>query len=355
MEQPPSELDVLATAEDYERVACVRRPKCPEEVEEADYFAVNRDVEASGLSARDHFTRYGIDEHRVQAANVTAVRALRGRKLARVRFREEPTNGRVAGEALNFLTEALIAEFRIPENPPVSAYPYGEFLDAKSPYDGSAQRRPPTQLATILADGASPARQSSRYTRASFTREKDQKPVDAPGTSVHYMFVLHQNPTQVSASIPPSPGWLAAWAQALAAHVADQIAALEAQAARPTLFLLAFLLAPRAAARQRRILQLQETAVLIAAMAEAFAGPTPVPAPPQAAPVPAPARRVQRAPARRSAPREPNPRPTGREPRRVTTTPAHPTVRTTTPAPRPLRAPSHTLRPAARGSPAPAT
>ncbi len=92
------------------------------------YWQVNPDAQASGLSAAEHFRLHGQAEGRKQAVNGAAVRALREEKLARVRFRRRPHAERAPGETWNFLTPALIEEFRIPPHPPVSAHAYGGFI-----------------------------------------------------------------------------------------------------------------------------------------------------------------------------------------------------------------------------------
>ncbi len=61
----------------------------------------------------------------VPHADLEALAAMRERKLRRLRFRRPPAPGRVPGQPADFLTQALIAEFAIPEAPPVSANEYG--------------------------------------------------------------------------------------------------------------------------------------------------------------------------------------------------------------------------------------
>ena len=178
------------------------------------------------------------------------------------------------------------------------------------------------------------------------------------------MFVSSLNPTPISSAAAPSSAQLVSCVEKLAATVAAQIAALQAHVARPSFFLLAVLLAPRTAARRRRIRQLRKTEALLAVMAEAFAGHAPLPvqppapkqaasdkaasdkaAPDEAAPTRR-AARITRAsfPQPRFSQRRANPRPPRNAP---------PTLNTMRHTPRPARAPSHTLRPASRASPAP--
>jgi hypothetical protein len=105
-------------------VACVSRPSTPDEVDDAGYLLANPDVLASGLSPQAHFAACGQAEGRLQAVNIGAVRAMRDWKLARLVFSREPGAARKPGKPLHFLSRALIAEFAIPEAPPVSAHPY---------------------------------------------------------------------------------------------------------------------------------------------------------------------------------------------------------------------------------------
>lgn len=51
--------------------------------------------------------------------------AMREQKLARLRFRRAPKPGRAQGAPADFLTDAIVAEFGIPDAPPVSANEYG--------------------------------------------------------------------------------------------------------------------------------------------------------------------------------------------------------------------------------------
>ena len=54
-----------------------------------------------------------------------ALASMRERKLAALPFRRQPAPGRARGQPADFLTAALVAEFDIPDAPPVSANEYG--------------------------------------------------------------------------------------------------------------------------------------------------------------------------------------------------------------------------------------
>jgi SAM-dependent methyltransferase len=107
-----------------EEVACVGSPVSTEEVDELGYLTVNPDVRASGMSARDHFEKIGKNQGRLQAINLNRIERLRERKLATVAFSSEPRVMRQLGQAADFLSEALIEEFAVPDAPPISAHPY---------------------------------------------------------------------------------------------------------------------------------------------------------------------------------------------------------------------------------------
>lgn len=117
----------MPDADDWD-LACIGQPHSVAEVDETGYLLTNPDVRAAGLSASEHFVRYGQREGRKQAINVDRVRAQRERKLSRIRFRTKPVTERGYGEAANFITQEMIAEFRIPEAPPVSAHVYASFI-----------------------------------------------------------------------------------------------------------------------------------------------------------------------------------------------------------------------------------
>lgn len=106
-------------------IACVEHPASLDALDEVRYFQANPDVARSGLSAAAHFTRYGREEGRVQYANADEVAAMREEKLARLHFRRVPSRPRATGQPIDFLTAGLVAEFGIPDAPPVSANQYG--------------------------------------------------------------------------------------------------------------------------------------------------------------------------------------------------------------------------------------
>jgi SAM-dependent methyltransferase len=112
----------------YREVACIEPPISPECVIEAAYWEANPDIAAIGMPAAEHYRQYGCRENRKQAINQAEVKAIRERKLQRVRFRRPPNAGRKAGEPADFLSDDLRREFRIPRHPPVSSNDYGPFI-----------------------------------------------------------------------------------------------------------------------------------------------------------------------------------------------------------------------------------
>jgi SAM-dependent methyltransferase len=113
-----------------EEIVCVEKPGTLDDVDEAGYLAANPDVRKSGIDAKAHFLATDPQDARLQAVNVEQVAEMRERKLAQLRFRRPRSTPRGYGEPVNFLTPALIAEFGIPEIPPVSANQYGgPFID----------------------------------------------------------------------------------------------------------------------------------------------------------------------------------------------------------------------------------
>ena len=130
----------------FRDIACVEHPMSPEAVREGSYFLVNPDVRAVGMAAAAHFREYGRQEGRLQAVNEAEVRALREAKLSRVRFRRPPSRDRRAGDAMDFLTDDLVREFRIPQCPPVSSNDYGGLLVDR-------QRANPQQMFLDLGAG----------------------------------------------------------------------------------------------------------------------------------------------------------------------------------------------------------
>ncbi len=111
----------------FEAVPCVAVPGGEAEFDPEGYLAANPDVRRAGIDARAHFAANGRAEGREQWVNVAEVGRLRRAKLARARFRREPARMEPGG-ARNYLSPKLIAEFGIPDNPPVSGHPYWETL-----------------------------------------------------------------------------------------------------------------------------------------------------------------------------------------------------------------------------------
>ncbi len=111
-------------------IVCVKRPNDVDEVNEVAYLSANPDVHRAGMTARDHFLMAGQREGRIQGDNLDQVAAIREKKLQRLRYRREPAQPRAYGAPANFLTPQIIADFGIPEAPPVSANQYGgPFID----------------------------------------------------------------------------------------------------------------------------------------------------------------------------------------------------------------------------------
>lgn len=113
-----------------EEIVCVGRPEGVDDLNEAGYLDANPDVRKAGLSARDHFVAAGRREGRSQWMNLDRLAEMREDKLRLLRFRIPPSTPRDYGAAVNFLTPEIVAEFAIPESPPVSANQYGgPFID----------------------------------------------------------------------------------------------------------------------------------------------------------------------------------------------------------------------------------
>jgi SAM-dependent methyltransferase len=85
----------------------------------------NADVQRSGLSAKEHFLQYGQREGRLQWINEKEVAEMREEKLPKIRFRRQPFGPRAYGQAANFIDAETLAEFGIPDAPPVSSSTYG--------------------------------------------------------------------------------------------------------------------------------------------------------------------------------------------------------------------------------------
>jgi SAM-dependent methyltransferase len=111
-----------------EEVACTGRPATIHDLNESGYLQANPDVAVGGLSPREHYLACGQTEGRLQAINTEEVSALRETKLARVNFRDEKRAERAYGEAAWFLSDEIVAEFGIPDSPPVSAHPYPDHI-----------------------------------------------------------------------------------------------------------------------------------------------------------------------------------------------------------------------------------
>lgn len=110
-------------------VVCVLKPTRVEEVSETGYLTANQDVRRAGMTARDHWQQYGIHEGRIQWMNEAEVCRMRDAKLARVRFKSPPAVPRQPGACADYLPDELRKQFAFPDTPPVSANPYGEFLN----------------------------------------------------------------------------------------------------------------------------------------------------------------------------------------------------------------------------------
>ena len=107
-----------------DEVACVARPASAAALDEGAYLRANPDAARAGLAARAHFTTIGQAEGRVQWVNEAAVAEIRARKLRRVAFRRAPVAAAAPGGPLDFLSPEVVAEFDLPDTPPVSAHPY---------------------------------------------------------------------------------------------------------------------------------------------------------------------------------------------------------------------------------------
>ena len=111
-------------------IICVERPNSIDEVNEPTYLSANPDVRKTGMLARDHFRLYGQREGRLQWANLDQVAEMRERKLRLLTFRRKAGTPRDYGQPASFLTPEIVAEFDIPDAPPVSDHPYGgPFID----------------------------------------------------------------------------------------------------------------------------------------------------------------------------------------------------------------------------------
>jgi SAM-dependent methyltransferase len=109
-------------------IRCVEEPGSAAELDETGYLKANPDASREGLSAQEHYAKIGRESHRVQYINATQISDARRRKLSKVRFKT-PSNGEVApGEPVNYLSPAIVAEFGIPDHPPISSNLYPDDL-----------------------------------------------------------------------------------------------------------------------------------------------------------------------------------------------------------------------------------
>ncbi|MDG6094614.1 class I SAM-dependent methyltransferase [Acetobacter sp. AN02] len=112
----------------FQKISTVRQPVFETPEDDNAYWQANPDIVGCGLSANEHYERYGRAEGRLQAVNQEEVAALRERKLGRLRFRRPPDVPRQSGSPACYLTDAIREEFRIPPFPPVSAHDYGDYI-----------------------------------------------------------------------------------------------------------------------------------------------------------------------------------------------------------------------------------
>ena len=110
----------------FEEIACAGVPAGPENLDPDGYLSANPDVLRSGADPLAHYCAYGRGEGRELGHNRADVERVRRNKLARVRFSlHAPT---FKSGARNFLSAELIADFGIPDHPPVSGHPYSGAL-----------------------------------------------------------------------------------------------------------------------------------------------------------------------------------------------------------------------------------
>ena len=94
-----------------------------QELDPQAYLLFNHDVGRAGLTAEHHFVNYGLAEGRMQYANADAIIEARRQKLARTSFRSPPSRQTKALQ-MDFLSDAVRADFAIPENPPIAGNDY---------------------------------------------------------------------------------------------------------------------------------------------------------------------------------------------------------------------------------------
>ena len=109
----------------YAELSTTALVRSARELDQNGYLAANPEVRAAGLTAADHFARYGTKENRRQFVNATAIGKLRRKKLAALSFRYNiPTNDGPFG----FLPRDVRDSMEIPEFPPVAANDYNSEL-----------------------------------------------------------------------------------------------------------------------------------------------------------------------------------------------------------------------------------
>lgn len=66
----------------YAELPTIAPVRSARDLDQIGYLAANPDVTAAGLTAADHFARYGAKENRRQFVNATAIGKLRRKKLS---------------------------------------------------------------------------------------------------------------------------------------------------------------------------------------------------------------------------------------------------------------------------------
>jgi SAM-dependent methyltransferase len=112
----------------YRELTCAQWPRDAAELNEALYLEANPDVAEAGMSALEHFTRYGRAEQRFQWVRDPALAPLREAKLSRLRFRAPPASPRDAGAATCYITPQMRCQLGLPPVVPVSSHTYGAHL-----------------------------------------------------------------------------------------------------------------------------------------------------------------------------------------------------------------------------------
>ena len=109
----------------YVKLPTISPVRSARELDQVGYLAANPDVRAAGLTAADHFARFGIRENRNQFVNATAIGRLRRKKLAALSFRH---NISADDGPFDFLPQDVRDSMEIPEFPPVAANEYNPEL-----------------------------------------------------------------------------------------------------------------------------------------------------------------------------------------------------------------------------------